>query len=206
VATPVDLAAARVIVIPGSKNTIADLRWLRSTGLADAIVKAAHRGRLVIGLCGGYQILGERVADPKGVAGDSGVAPGLGLLPVQTVFVKRKLVRQVTVECPSRQWTAYEIHMGRTEFTRPVEGLNVVREGDRRRGEGIREGNVWGTYLHGWFEAPEVRQRVAVAAGLANYHPDLVPWAEQRQRIYAQMADQLVASVDLDSVRRYLEI
>jgi adenosylcobyric acid synthase len=205
-ASPGDLAAARVIVLPGSKNTLADLRWLRTTGLADAIGAAARRGALVIGLCGGYQMLGETVADPAGVAGDAGEEPGLGLLPVQTDFSDKKLVRQVTVECDGRRWFAYEIHMGRSRLVQPVDPLNTVWDGDHRRTEGARRGNVWGTYLHGWFEAPEVRRRVAAAAGLTRHRPNPVPWAEQRQRVYAQMADHLVACVNLDSVRRYLGV
>ena len=172
--------------------------------MADAILAAARRGVLVIGLCGGYQMLGERVADPVGIAGDAGDEPGLGLLPMRTEFAAQKLVRQVTVECDGRRWPAYEIHMGRTEFVQPVEQLNTVRDGEHVHGEGARCDNVWGTYLHGWFEAPEVRRRVAVAAGFVNYRAHLVPWADQRQAIYTQMADHLVACVNLDPVRRYL--
>lgn len=202
--SPSDLVAARVIVLPGSKNTLADLRWLRTTGMADAILAAARRGVLVIGLCGGYQMLGENLMDSAGVAGDFGDEPGLGLLPVRTEFTPKKLVRQVTVECDGRRWSAYEIHMGRTDPVQPLDTLNTVCDDDQMRGEGVRYGNVWGTYLHGWFEAPEVRRRVAAAAGLVNYCSDPVPWADQRQRVYAQMADHIVACVDLDSVRRYL--
>jgi adenosylcobyric acid synthase len=203
-ASATDLAAARAIVLPGSKNTLADLRWLRKTGLADAIGAAAGRGILVIGLCGGYQMLGERVADPAGVAGDAGDEPGLGLLPVRTAFSPQKLVRQVTVECDGRRWSAYEIHMGRTDLVRPADPLNTVWDGGRIRSEGVRCGNVWGTYLHGWFEAPEVRRRAAAAAGLANYRAHPTPWAEQRQEVYARMADHLVSCVNLDPVGRYL--
>lgn len=182
-ASPGELAAARVIVLPGSKNTLADLRWLRTTGLADTICATARRGALIIGLCGGYQMLGERVSDSTGVAGDAGDEPGLGLLPVQTEFADKKLMRQVTVECDGRRWSAYEIHMGRTDLVRPVDTLNNVWEGDLMRTERVLCGGVWGTYLHGWFEAPEVRRRVAEAAGFIGYRADPMPWAEQRERV-----------------------
>ena len=149
-------------------------------------------------------MLGESVADPQGIAGDAGEEPGLGLLPARTGFSTTKIVRQVTAECDGREWTAYEIHMGRTEFRTAVPSLHTVREQGVSRPEGARHGNVWGTYLHGWFEAPEVRRRVAAAAGLESYRAHPVPWMEQRQVIYTGMAAHLAAHVDLGPVRRYL--
>jgi adenosylcobyric acid synthase len=85
-----DLSTARVIVIPGTKNTIADLRWLKVTGLDQAIISAARAGVPVVGLCGGYQILGEQLTDVMGVAGDPGEESGLGLLPLKTDFEEKK--------------------------------------------------------------------------------------------------------------------
>jgi adenosylcobyric acid synthase len=204
VSQPGDLAAARIIVLPGSKNTLADLRWLRATGLADAIIAAARRGVLVIGICGGYQMLGERLSDPAGVAGDAGDETGLGLLPIATTFAAPKIVRQVTAQCEGRRWPAYEIHMGRTERTAPCPALQTVWDGDAERPDGARCGQVWGTYLHGWFESPDVRRSVTDAAGFAAHRPHPVPWAEKRQAIYTQMADHVAAHVDLEPVRSYL--
>jgi len=205
IATPAALTGARVIILPGSKNTLADLRWLRASGLAEAIVAAARRGVLVIGLCGGFQLLGERLVDLSGVAGDAGDEPGLSLLPMTTHFERQKILRQVTAECAGRNWTAYEIHMGRTLSTAPVEALQTVTDADgTRRSEGVRHGNIWGTYLHGWFEAPELRTRVAAAGGLTAHRAHPVSWSEQRQAIYTQMAAHVAAHVDLEPVRRSL--
>lgn len=205
VAAPAALAGARAIVLPGSKNTLADLDWLRATGLADAIKAAARAGGLVIGICGGFQMLGETLSDEAGIAGEAGHVPGLGLLPVRTQFAAKKIVRQVTAQWDGRSWTAYEIHMGRTEPPPRGEPLQRVRDLDgRQRPEGVRCGNVWGTYLHGWFESPEVRRSVAKAAGLAAHQAQPVPWAERRQAVYAQMADHVAAHVNLDPVKRYL--
>ncbi|MDD2762639.1 MAG: cobyric acid synthase [Opitutaceae bacterium] len=206
VSDPGELGAARVIVLAGTKNTIADLRWLRASGMADAIVAAARRDVLVVGICGGYQLLGETLRDPDGVAGDAGDEPGLGLLPLATVFHEPKILRQVASECDGRRWMTYEIHMGRSEVTAPCEPLHTVIEDGVIHSEGLRRGKVWGTYQHGWFEVPETRSRVARAGGLAEHHAHAVPWAEQRQAIYVQMADHLAAHVDLDPVRRYLGI
>jgi adenosylcobyric acid synthase len=202
---PSALADAKAIVLPGSKNTMADLRWLRQRGLADAIISAAQRGVPVVGICGGYQMLGRRVIDLPGHAGDPGDEPGLALLPVDTAFEPKKVVRQVTAEWGGRRWTAYEIHMGRTEVALEAMPLQSVTDlAGHSRPEGVRQGNVWGTYLHGWFEVPEVRSSLAQAAGMASHRPQLIPWAERRQAIYTSMAEHVAAHVNLDPVRRYL--
>ncbi len=205
-ADPALLASAQVIVLPGTKNTIGDLRWLRTQGLDQAILAAAKRGALIIGICGGYQMLGERLRDPDGVAGDAGVETGLNLLPVTTEFTLPKIVRHVTADCAGQRWTAYEIHLGRTSPTAPTDPLQTVWEGSVARAEGVRCGRVWGTYLHGWFESPRVRSLVCAAAGLTGHRPHPVMWAEKRQAIYTAMADHLVEHVNLGPVKNYLGI
>jgi adenosylcobyric acid synthase len=204
VSTPDELSDARVIVLPGSKNTIADLRWLRMQGLDRAVCEAAKRGVLVIGICGGFQMLGERLIDRTGVAGACGDEPGLGLLPATTEFLPQKVVRQVTSVCAGKSWTAYEIHMGRTVAVKPVPGLTWVVEGAGHRAEGMRLENVWGTYLHGWFEAPEVRRNVAAAAGIVGHQAAAETWGEKRQRIYSEMAEHLARHLNLEPIKRYL--
>jgi len=204
VKTASELASARAIVIPGTKNTMADMRWLRASGLDRAIVAASRAGVPVIGLCGGYQILGESLSDSSGVAGDAGEETGLGLLPIRTVFEKDKFVRQVMAICGERRWQTYEMHMGRGHATREHASLQVVKNGPETCAEGSKVGNIWGTYLHGWFDVPETRRLVAAAAGIIGHRPCLLPWAEKRQLIYRTMADHLVAHVDLTVVRQYL--
>jgi adenosylcobyric acid synthase len=198
------LAGARAIVLPGSKNTIADLRWLRSKGLDEAIRVAAARGALVVGICGGYQMLGERLLDGDGLAGDAGDEAGLGLLPVRTVFHAAKIVRETIAGFEEDRWPAYEIHMGDSTPTARCDALHTVWNDARPRPEGVRQGNVWGTYLHGWFESPRLRTHLAATAGFADYRAHPVPWAEQRRSLYAAMAEHVTAHVDLDPVRRYL--
>jgi adenosylcobyric acid synthase len=202
--TAAELALAKAIIIPGTKNTMADLCWLKSTGLDRAIVSAARAGVPVIGLCGGYQILGEQLTDPYGVAGDAGDENGLGLLPTKTHFEANKIVRQVTASCDGRRWMTYEMHMGRTVRTSACESLHAVEDGEGVHEEGLRSGHVWGTYLHGWFEAPEVRRRVTSVAGIHGHKPCSVSWLEQRRTIYDKMAEHLVEHVDLEGIRSYL--
>jgi adenosylcobyric acid synthase len=199
-----ELDQARVVVLPGSKNTIADLRWLRESGMADAVVSAARRGALIIGVCGGFQMLGTSLVDQSGEAGDAGGERGLGLLPAETQFSASKIVRQVTAHCEQDRWTAYEIHMGRTNPTSPVESLHEVEDAAGFRPEGMRSGRVWGTYLHGWFESPRVREMIAAAGGFEGYHAHPQPWSEQRRAVYRAMGEHLAKHVDLDPLRRYL--
>lgn len=201
---PEALAGARAVVIPGTKNTIADLRWLRSSGMAEAILAARARGAALFGLCGGYQILGARLVDEQGVAGDAGDEPGLGLLPGATRFFAPKLVRPTESIFAGDRWSTYEIHMGRTSGDQSCEPLQqIVADGVAER-DGIRSGRVWGTYQHGWFESPAARAAFAAEAGISAHRPHPVPWSARRRAVYDAMGDWLAEHVDLDPVRRYL--
>ncbi|MFT3782693.1 MAG: cobyric acid synthase [Nibricoccus sp.] len=200
------LTAAKAIIIPGTKNTVADMRWLNESGLAEVIRRVARRGTPIVGICGGYQLLGEHLSDPAGLAGDPGEEEGLGLLPVRTHFVAEKIVRQVAAHCGSRKWQAYEMHMGRTRAAREHLPLQLVEDETGQHPEGSKVGNVWGTYLHGWFDVPETRKLVTSAAGILTHKPCRLSWFEQRQKIYTEMAAHLEAHVDLTRVRAYLGI
>jgi adenosylcobyric acid synthase len=184
--TPADCAGADWIILPGSKSTAADLAWLRAQGLDQTVAHHAAQGRAVLGICGGLQVLGEALIDPNGIDGN---APGLGLLPLVTVFDTDKTVRRSTVTLGELvgPWHAlsgvrvsgYEIHHGQT----------VQHPAMAARGDVAREvvpglawqnvaGNVWGSYLHGLFEDPAVLRALfgataptleAVFDGLADF-------------------------------------
>jgi adenosylcobyric acid synthase len=138
-----------VIILPGSKNTIADLAWMRGRGLDRWVLDQHARGAQVWGVCGGYQMLGRTIADPLGVESGCAVAEGLGLLPVDTVLESAKTTRVVEAVSAStgRRFSAYEIHMGRTT----VDGADPFAFVDGRP-EGARGPGVFGTYLHGALE------------------------------------------------------
>ena len=200
---PEGLADAKAIILPGSKNTLADLAWLHETGLARVIRDAAGVGIPVLGICGGYQMLGHALSDADGVAGQRGEANGLGLLPVATEFFATKTVQQVTARWRDDRWTAYEIHMGKTTGkTSPL--LRTEIEG-RAMDEGCRRGNVWGTYLHGFFESRAVREDFARAAGLQGHTASQISWKAHQQTIYGRMADLIEEHLDLDAVWKYVE-
>ncbi len=149
-----DLEAADIIIIPGTKNTIEDLLELRKSGLAQTIVKAHKQGKKIIGICGGFQMLGESVSDPRAVEGDTPDIPGLGILPVRTTMAREKITVQKTFTYknypdPCR---GYEIHMGTTTFD-VASPLN--KTDDTYEGYLLNE-NCWGTYMHGIFDNPVV--------------------------------------------------
>jgi adenosylcobyric acid synthase len=202
---PADLTRARAIVLPGSKNTLADLAWMRETGLDRAILNAAQRGAPVLGICGGYQMLGRSLADADGVAGERGEAQGLNLLPVDTRFFAKKTVHQVQASRGEERWTAYEIHMGQTiPFCEVPPLLARVGADGALSNEGCRRGNVWGTYLHGLFESALMRAEFARAAGLRGHEVSPASWKAHQQSIYGRMADLIEEHLDLESVWRYV--
>ena len=139
-----------VLTIPGSKATVADLTYLRETGLADAVTSLVHAGTPVIGLCGGYQMLGRRILDPLGVESAESITRGLGVLPIDTVMAAEKTteVRSATTR-GGVSFAAYEIHMGMTTIDEGVEPFARLDDG---RADGACVGRVIGTYLHGALE------------------------------------------------------
>lgn len=157
---------ADLIVIPGSKSTIADMIELRENGWEEPIKSFAGRGGVVIGICGGYQILGKQIHDPQGIEGDIKHIDGLGLLDVETELIPEKIVRDsfprsVEYDCPLE---GYEIHMGRTSG--PDCSRAMVRFDDHDDGAISAGGNVRGCYLHGLFGSDQYRRQFLNAAGL----------------------------------------
>ncbi|MBK6006373.1 cobyric acid synthase [Ramlibacter ginsenosidimutans] len=163
VRTPAALDGADWVVLPGSKNTTADLQWLRAQGLAPAIARFAQQGGRVLGICGGLQMLGEALIDPRELAGNQ---PGLGLLPLVTQFAEHKTVQRTTAcfEPLAGAWRAlsgiqvqgYEIHTGVTaQHAGMAQGRIALAGGLGWQDE---RGNVLGVYLHGLFEQPQVLQ------------------------------------------------
>lgn len=141
-----ELSKADIIIVPGSKSTIADLAELYDNGVGSAILKASRDGRTVIGVCGGYQILGREISDPNGVEGNIRKMPGLGLLPVVTTLTDKKVTRQTVFEFEGGLCRGYEIHMGVTEL---CGGEPLVKLNDGGY-DGCKVNNrCWGSYLHG---------------------------------------------------------
>ncbi|MBK9170335.1 MAG: cobyric acid synthase [Bryobacterales bacterium] len=174
-----------VVLLPGSKNTLGDLAWLREQRLDGWIQAQRESGACIAGVCGGYQMLGEWIDDPHGVESAAGGAPGLGLLPVRTVLAQEKTTRPVRAVTPAGTvFDAYEIHMGLTEVARSVEPFARHCDGTP---DGARVGNCLGTYLHGAFEHPAVLRE---ALGI-----DVAP-PLKKAIAYDQLADWFEAHAD----------
>ena len=199
-----ELGAPDMLLLPGTKSTIADLQWLRQSGLEAAILKEAARGTLIFGVCGGYQILGTSVSDPGEVEA-AGVTQirGMGLLPMDTVFRGEKVQTQtkgvfsgvagLLSGLNGLSYTGYEIHMGRSQAQLPpLTG----------------SGNVYGSYVHGVFDAPGVADAILQALckkrGLDVSVLGAFDAAAYKDRQYDLLADAVRAGLDMDLVYRAL--
>ncbi|SDL23694.1 cobyric acid synthase [Siphonobacter aquaeclarae] len=193
-ATPRELEAADVVILPGSKNTVEDLISLRQRGMAAAILSARKNGKTVIGICGGYQMMGESVEDPEGVESTVPFVPGLGLLPVRTVLTPHKTTNQRTFTFQGATCSGYEIHMGVTSGGgQPVA---ILADGTP---DGCRADNTcWGTYLHGILDNDAVVNAVLEPHTAARAAPFSYPdWKEEQ---YDKLADWLRSHIDLDYI------
>ena len=210
---PEDLAHADVVIVPGTKDTLGALRWLRGTELACALTAFAARG-LVLGICGGLQILGRSVADPHGVEG-GGALEGLGLLPLETVLAPEKITRQVRVR-PRRdaffgiangefRGSGYEIHMGRSNAHGPYEAFAELDCDDGSHSDGAvsTDRRVVGTYVHGLFADDAMRHafvRAARAACGLRAATALAPHGADREARLDRLAEHVRSSLDLSAL------
>lgn len=209
-----------LILLPGTKNTMRDLLWMRQNGLEAAILKAHKSGSVIFGVCGGYQMLGATISDPEGVE-EGGEIRGMGLLDTDTVFEAEKSRTRVegTIQQPEGTLASlagvkivgYEIHMGQTvlrEGTKPFTEIVDTITGACKR-EGACGKNVYGSYVHGIFDneqaASGIVRALAEAKGLSEEMGIAVDFAAFKETQYDLLADGLRAHLDMDAVYRILE-
>jgi adenosylcobyric acid synthase len=171
------------VILPGTKNTIGDLEWLRQSGL-DAWIRRQHEhGAKVLGVCGGFQMLGRTIEDPEGMeSGSPSVAEGLGLLPVRTVLESAKVVRTVRARVGGVEAGGYEIHLGRTDVERVLPAFAELPDG---RTDGVVDGRVMGTYLHGVLEHEAVARSLfgECRESARNTYDELACWFERNANL-----------------------
>jgi adenosylcobyric acid synthase len=193
--TPAEIAAADLVIVPGSRSTVADLGWLRDTGLAGAITARARAGRPVLGICAGYQMLAGSIDDE--VESGAGTVAGLGLLPARVKFQRAKVLRQARGEAFGQPVTGYEIH----------HGVAAAHGGEAFPG-GCSDGAVYGTSWHGLLEGDGFRQaflqRVAAATG-RRYIPSGVSFPAERERQLDALGDLIADHLDTKALLRLLE-
>ena len=185
-----------MIILPGSKNTRGDLDWLIANGWQEALQRHARYGGKVIGICGGYQMLGMTVADPHGVEGAPGVSAGLGLLDITTELTREKRLEQVSGVCAfaDAAVSGYEIHMGTSDGAARAHPAFLI-DG---RPEGARSGDdqVLGTYLHGLFDTPDACAALLRWAGLnSEFRVDTAQLREASLQRLAHAARPLLAAL-----------
>jgi adenosylcobyric acid synthase len=184
-------APCDLVILAGAKATLADLAALRAAGWEIDIRAHHRRGGRVLGLCGGYQMLGRHIADPLGIEGEAGEAPGLGLLDVATVLVGDKCLRRVegVLAQSGAPFAGYEMHMGRTEG--PDTARPFAHIGERRDGAVSPDGRVAGTYVHGLFAHDTARAALLGGSGGLDYEAGV-------EAALDALAAHLEAHIDID--------
>ena len=213
VRSPGELGRPDLILLPGTKSTMDDLKWMRQNGLEALVLKHAARGGAVVGICGGYQMLGRVLSDPDGVE-SGGTMAGMGLLPTETIFLGEKTRTRVdgAFRGGAGLFTAlngvpfhgYEIHMGETAYLEDAVPLSRLTCLDRaEKLDGAARGNVWGSYVHGIFDSGAFAQALVNALLSAKgLTPDAaaVDWETYQEEQYGKLAAGVRASLDMDRI------
>lgn len=197
-ANPEEIEKADVVILPGSKNTMGDLDYLRRTGLAKAILNSHQKGNAVYGICGGYQMMGVEIHDPQHVEGEIDFMPGLGLLPVVTTLTaeKRTVQSEFTFRNEPGNCKGYEIHMGQTEL---LDGSPLASLSDGSKDGCFLNEKTWGTYLHGIFDNLPVIQSILKSCGKETQLQEF-NFQEYKNEQYDKLADHIRKSCDLEYI------
>jgi len=203
-ANPEEIENADVVIIPGSKNTIADLDHLRKTGLAKAILNSQGKGNAVYGICGGYQMMGREIHDPEHIESEISFMPGLAILPVITTLTSEKQTVQSAFEFLAEKeiCKGYEIHMGKTELL-GAQPLTLLSDGSPD-GCFLNE-KTWGTYLHGIFDNLPVIRSILKSCGKEMALQEF-NYADFKNQQYDKLAAHIRSSCDLDYIYSILQM
>lgn len=213
-----ELKMPDLVILPGTKNTMEAMNWLEKSGIGDKVKELNQKGTPVIGICGGYQLLGKTLSDPEGTEGGAAgaVREALGLLPVETVFTKTKetILKKAVFRELSGFYSflsgipaeGYEVHMGRTQAVRETGSPLLTTEDGTAAG--WISGTVFGSYLHGIFDAPGIADALILALGKKRFGEDYAKekkvdsfdYAAYREKQYDILADGLRKALDMDFI------
>lgn len=210
-----------MIILPGTKNTMEDLKWLRESGLETQILKQSAKGKVIFGICGGYQMLGMELSDPFNVE-SGGTMAGMGLLPTKTVFEKEKVrtrvsgnfneVSGILAELSYVEFEGYEIHMGETTYDFNEEELTTidnVNGEDIIKNDGLYKDNVYGSYIHGIFDKEEVSKAIVeslcIHKGIDYSSISTVDIEKYKEEQYDKLAEGIRNSLDMKAIYKILE-
>jgi adenosylcobyric acid synthase len=185
-----DIQQADIIILPGTKSTLDDLLELRRNGCAQAIQRAHREGKMVIGICGGYQMLGESIEDPEGIEGDIARLPGLGLLPIHTTMGKTKTTQQVSFQFEGQECQGYEIHQGISDTDQPI----------------MQTDHCIGTYIHGFLDNAPVIEYILREKGKMKSEKSTVAfsYAAFKNEQYDKLAAHVRKHVDMERIYQIL--
>ena len=182
-----DISRADIIILPGTKATLDDLLELRRNGCAQAIIRAHRDGKTVVGICGGYQMLGQTISDPDGIEGTLASLPGLGLLPVSTTMTHEKTTRQVSFQFEGQECQGYEIHQGVSDTDQSI----------------LQTDHCIGTYIHGFLDnAPVIDY---LLKGKAKDDVPVQSYTDFKEQQYDLLADHVRRYVDIPKLYKKLQ-
>ena len=185
-----DLQRADIIILPGTKATLDDLLELRRNGCAQAIQRAHRDGKMVVGICGGYQMLGQTISDPDGIEGTIASLPGLGLLPIHTTMTTEKTTRQVTFTFDGQACQGYEIHQGVSDTDQSI----------------LQTDHCIGTYIHGFLDNAPVIEFLLKQLPTANSQlPTAKSYAAFKDEQYDKLAEHVRKYVDIPQLYQILK-
>ena len=182
-----DISRADIIILPGTKATLDDLLELRRNGCAQAIIRAHRDGKMIVGICGGYQMLGQTVSDPDGIEGTIVSLPGLGLLPIHTTMTHEKTTRQVSFQFEGQECRGYEIHQGVSDTDQPI----------------LQTDHCIGTYIHGFLDNAPVID--FLLKGKTEEKVSAQSYAEFKNQQYDLLADHVRRYVDIPQLYKILQ-
>ena len=211
-----ELGKPDLVILPGSKNTIQDFLWMRQTGIERLVRHMAREHVPVFGICGGFQMMGKELHDPEGTEGGvpGRILPGMGLVPIATVFSGEKIQSQVRGHFGAVEGTfcglsgmafeGYQLHMGISEYledVRPDRYFVLPEDGPANIALGYAEGNICGTYIHGIFDAPGIAQAVSQILGGAEEKNGGTDYRLYREEQYDRLARILRETLDMGRIR-----